>query len=348
MTALQTSISHTVRCFQHHQRMERVKQAVQLMGKIVESDTFFINKKKSITADYNYLKVVFKNADNFGDELLARKKANILDSSFYNVTKYIGHIDAQISIVNSLKTGHFCLPRFIRDTHPILEIQDLYHIKLPYITQIKNSFRMQKENTMLITGANTSGKSTFMKAAMIAVLLSQTCGIAPCKNIMLTPFCLLYTYLNIPDTVGRESLFEAEMNRCYDYCEAISMIPPNHYSFTIIDELFTGTNPTEGTAGSYAVCEYFAKHPNCVQIVSTHFHYLCKIVDEYPDSFINKMFRVNKKDDGSYKKLYLLEDGISDQNIAVELLAKKGYNDKIIETAQKIIDRLSYKEQIKE
>ena len=194
---------------------------------------------------------------------------------------------------------------------------------------------------MIITGPNTSGKSTYIRNVMLAIFLSQTLGVCYCDEIVFTPFYSLFTYINIPNIArNKESLFEAEIMRCMDYCKIIEELDENHYLFTVIDELFTGTNPKEGIAGSYAVCDYVGKFDTSLLILTTHFEELTGLASCYPNRFKNMKFSVIKKNDGGFHRPYVIEEGISRQNIAIELLHDKGYNEEIIGRALEKMDEL--------
>jgi DNA mismatch repair ATPase MutS len=60
--------------------------------------------------------------------------------------------------------------------------------------------------------------------------------------------------LNIPDSSGRDSLFQAESRRCKEIIDIINK-DKTHRHFCIFDELFSGTNPVETTkAGMLCSC----------------------------------------------------------------------------------------------
>ena len=134
------------------------------------------------------------------------------------------------------------------------------------------------------------------------------------------------------DWLPKESLFEAEIKRCIEFCTSIESLKDNQFTFTIMDELFTGTNPEEGIAGSYSVCKYLGDYNNSLLIITTHFKQLTDLEKESPTKFKNKMFTVDINN-GMIHRSYKLHDGISNQNIAIELLKYKGYNNKIIQMA---------------
>ena len=104
----------------------------------------------------------------------------------------------------------------------------------------------------LITGPNASGKTTFIKSAMLGVLFSQQLGCGFYQKATLRPYEQLCCYLNIPDTSGRDSLFQAEARRCKEILSLKGRM------FCIFDELFSGTNPYEACASAYGFLTHMA------------------------------------------------------------------------------------------
>lgn len=293
-----------------------------IIENIIELDCFTNNNtiKKDLIKLKKYIKK--SNLINIGDILYIKKNIQIIEELNSSIIKYIGLIDSYINISDLLDTKLFCLPEYKYYKKPKIRGFNIWHPILK-IDQIRNDIELNN-SIMIITGPNTSGKSTFMKTVMICVYLSQTIGVVPADYFELTPFNKLFTYMNIPDSIGRESLFEAEMNRCWNYLNFLKESKSNEFIFSIIDELFTGTNPEEGKISSINVCKKIIKYSNSIQMISTHFRVLGNLINEYPDYFINKKFIIKKKD-GKLIKNYKLEDGVSNQNLALELLKQKGF-----------------------
>ena len=62
---------------------------------------------------------------------------------------------------------------------------------------------------------------TYIKSIIECIILGQTIGIVPAAELSITPFANITTYLNIPDCQGKESLFQAEMNRCLNQLKTL-------------------------------------------------------------------------------------------------------------------------------
>ena len=109
------------------------------------------------------------------------------------------------------------------------------------------------------------------------------------------PYHQLHSYLNIPDTSGRDSLFQAESRRCKEILDKLSggqQAPPTPMEkggcgrscghppvrhFCIFDELYSGTNPYEAIASAYGYIMHLTKHDNVDFMLTTHYIQLCKL-----------------------------------------------------------------------
>ena len=191
---------------------------------------------------------------------------------------------------------------------------------------------------MLITGPNGSGKSTYIKSIIECIILGQTLGIVPAKEFSITPFKNISTYLNIPDCQGKESLFQAEMNRCHQQLEMLENAENKHeFSFNIMDEIFVSTNYKEGMSGAYAVINQLCKFNQCINIITTHFDVLANI----PELQVNKQyFDINIDSNENITKDYKIKSGVSKKHMALKLLKNKGFNANIIKDAEYLYEQL--------
>jgi DNA mismatch repair ATPase MutS len=184
----------------------------------------------------------------------------------------------------------------------------------------------------IITGPNAGGKSTLIKMMCSNILLSQTVCVTSSAYTELTPFYFVNTQINIPDTKGVESLFEAEMNRClYN----LNFIKKNQTRPCIIfmDEIFNSTNMIEAISGAYSILDKLSQYTNVMTIITTHFTYLTKL--KKTSNF--ECYRMNAiLNDGDISYPYILSPGVSNQFIALELLRKRGFDASIIDYATRI------------
>lgn len=262
------------------------------------------------------------------------------------ILNYVGLIDSYFSIAklynDNKKNKSYSLCNYVNSNKPIIDIKNVWHPYLNNTNVIKNSIELggDKKQNVIITGPNAGGKSTFIKALMLSVLLSQTITISPCESISLTPFHFMSTYLNIPDCKGKESLFEAEMNRSLNYINKLRELEKeNKFSIVVMDEIFNSTNPKEGISGAYAICKKISSFKNNVSVITTHFNYLTKLKNH---DFENYKIPVKKiKNQINYE--YKLIKGVSKQFIALDLLKIKGFDNEIIEESKKIYNKIKNK-----
>ncbi len=128
------------------------------------------------------------------------------------------------------------------------------------------------------------------------------------------------------------------MHRAQALLETIKNLKPSEFSFIIMDEIFTGTNPKEGEAGAYGIAKHLTSFVNNMTIVATHFKELTNLEATTNGLFKNYKVSVTKEND-RFVYPYKLEHGISDQPIALQLLASEGFDAAILQEAQAIMDK---------
>ena len=273
-------------------------------------------------------------------ELLEKK------DDLVTILKYIGNVDSLMSIAKlfiqqSKLSNCFSFPEYVISERPIINVQSLWHPYLDNSKIVTNDISIGGNNkqNILITGPNAGGKSTFLKSLCISILLAQTLGISCGQNITMTIFHYLESYLNIPDVKGKESLFEAEVKRSLEYINKLNSIPSNQFSFIIMDEIFNSTNPEEGISGGYSICKKISSYQNSISVITTHYKYLT-LLEKETNNFINYKIPIERSSDNDIVYSYKLIKGISDQNIALEILRNKGFDYQLISEAQAICDKL--------
>ena len=164
----------------------------------------------------------------------------------------------------------------------------------------------------------------------MCVLFSQTLSIVPARVFSVTPFTIINTYLNIPDSKGKGSLYEAEMRRSLEQINKIKELNKDEFSFVILDEIFNSTNPEEGIGAAYAVAEEISSHKNSIALITSHYGYLSKLEESM--RYVNYKIPIERDENNNIVYKYKLVRGISNQFIALELLQKKGFDEKLVKS----------------
>lgn len=197
---------------------------------------------------------------------------------------------------------------------------------------IKNTYDFKNNN--IITGPNASGKTTILKTLLINIILTQQYGCGFYTSANYTLYDYIHCYLNIPDTSGRDSLFQSETRKCNEIISSIKKNDKNMRHFCVFDELYSGTNPEEATKCGYAFLLYLSKLPNVHFSLTTHYLKIC-----------HKMDNINNVDnfqmdvdiiDNRIKYKYVLKKGITNVNGGVEILKQMNYPEEIMNTIRSI------------
>ena len=199
---------------------------------------------------------------------------------------------------------------------------------------VKNSYKLDKE--LLVSGPNASGKTTLLKTTLFNIICSQQMGVGFYRNANIKVYSNMFCYLNIPDTSGRDSLFQAEARRCIDIINKITESPKDH-TFCIFDELYSGTNHYEAVSSAHSFLNYLVTKYDFHFMMSTHFIDLCVKLAKNNDSIRNmKMDVSNSGDDFVYS--YKIKNGISDVKGGVKVLKDLNYPQDIIKNTQVFLD----------
>jgi hypothetical protein len=215
---------------------------------------------------------------------------------------------------------------------PTCDFKKQYYPPLLDESPIKNDCAFDKN--MIISAPNKSGKTTILKSTTINIIFTQQVGCGFYDSAKLTPYTHIHSYLNIPDTSGRDSLFQAESRRCKEILDIIKVYNGEQYRhFCIFDELYSGTNPDEASKSGYAFLKYLANFGNVNFILTTHYVSICK---KFKDSehIQNYKMGVNVLDNGKFEYTYKIKKGISKIKGAVRVLKDMDYPGEIIDTIE--------------
>jgi len=241
---------------------------------------------------------------------------------------------SRITIVLLKRKLNMCYSEYIESDTISLNVVGCFHLFIN--NPVKNSFEI-KESNMIVTGPNAAGKSTFIKSIILNVLMSQTLGIACATEFSLTPFYFINSQINIPDSKGVESLFEAEMYRCKYNLDIVKDIPKTRKAIVIMDELFNSTNVVEGVSAGYSILNKLSSYKNVLTILTTHYPYLTKV-----PNFVKYKIdaTIDKENNDSINYNYKLSKGLSKQYLALRILKKNDFDPDLIEFAKQIQKRI--------
>ena len=224
--------------------------------------------------------------------------------------------------------------------HPVTFSQDkptrfknqYYPFHLQEEQCVKNTCDLSKK--IIITGPNASGKTTLLKTNTINVVMCQQFGVGFFERGSIRPYTHIHSYLNIPDTSERDSLFQAESRRCKEIIDSIQQYPveKGYRHYCIFDELYSGTNPVEASKAAYAFLKYTAKFSHVDFILTTHYTSVCSKLKK-SKQISNYKMNVKEKD-GKMVYTYTLKKGISKVQGAVSILEDMNYPEEIVRSVK--------------
>ena len=193
---------------------------------------------------------------------------------------------------------------------------------------VKNTCSLDKN--IIITGPNASGKTTLLKTTTLNIIFTQMVGCGFYTTCQLNPYTDIHSYLNIPDTSERDSLFQAEARRCKDILDTIRDRDETSRHFCIFDELYSGTNPVEAIKAGTAFLNYLSKHPRVDFMLTTHYVSMCKKFRKSTRVANYKMLVLCDDATKTIQYTYRMKRGISKVEGAIRILEDMDYPTEIL------------------
>ncbi len=247
-------------------------------------------------------------------------------NEFMQLYNKVGEIDMAIAIASfRASIPFFCTPEFTGEH--IIQMEEVYH---PLIDDpVCNTVTIDRN--CIITGSNASGKSTFIKAVAVNVILAHCIQTCMAKKMSL-PFAQIITSMAVRDDLMLgESYYIKEIKYLKRIIENLST---NRFIICTIDEILRGTNTKERVAASTAILRYLSKK-NCIAVVASHDIELTRILDKI---YANYHFREQIKDNDIIFD-YKIYDGASTSSNAIRLLDYIGFPEEIITEAEDFLTK---------
>jgi hypothetical protein len=255
-----------------------------------------------------------------------------VQKAFGEAIHAIGEIDSALGASALLSDRGYCLPRFAtEESHPVISARNYWNPMVGVDKTVFNSMDLGARfgiPNAIVTGSNGGGKSTNLRALALLVVMAQSLGIAAAEEMTLTPFSRLQTSMSSTDSIGDgQSLFKAQAHFASQTIQKVRNF--DRFSFLVLDELFNGTNPTEGPAFAKAVAKVLGEFRRSILIYATHFQEVPDLADE-SDRFSN--FCVSRDVEGKYT--YTLEPGVSRLLEAVAAARDIAFDEETLEFAE--------------
>ena len=224
------------------------------------------------------------------------------------------------------RTLGWSIPELVASDGFVLEGEGLSH---PFLDDpVENPITIAgNEPVVFLTGPNMAGKTTYLRAAALCVLLAQVGMGVPARELRLAPVEVLLTSLNPSDDLRAGlSFFQAEVLRVRDAAEHLAR---GDRCFVLFDEVFKGTNVKDALEASALVIRGFARASGSGFVFSSH---LAELEGELAtDDRVRFHCFEGRLEGGAARYSYRLEDGISAQRFGLHLLREAGIADRLEE-----------------
>ena len=249
------------------------------------------------------------------------------------IASNLSEIDAIISLSVVADDASLVRPELVDERevsiidgrHPVVE-------KVSKKEYVPNDCIMDVDvNTLLITGPNMSGKSTFMRQLAIIILMAQIGSFVPAKSAKLPIFDKIFTRIGAADDlVSGESTFMVEMMEARNaICNATSN------SLILFDELGRGTATYDGMSLAQAILEYVSREIKCKTLFSTHYHELTAL--EETDSSICNVHVEAHEQDGDVTFLHKVKKGAVDKSYGIHVAKLAGMPKDLLKRASEVL-----------
>lgn len=243
---------------------------------------------------------------------------------------YISILDNHYSIAMYQHTlTHYCYPKINHNING-LQMKSIIHPLLDEENAIANTIDIS--NHILLTGSNASGKSTFMKAVALNLILAQSIQTATAHSFIYQPGYVMTSMANADDVLSGDSYFMSEL-------KSIRRLFNTHQCnkiYCFIDEIFKGTNTTERIAASESVLSYLDNQKAYQVIAATHDVELSTLLE---NTYNNYHFNESIQENSIFFD-YKIKPGKANTRNAIELLRITQFPIDIYQRAQQNIRNL--------
>ncbi|MDX1924123.1 MAG: DNA mismatch repair protein MutS [Rickettsiaceae bacterium] len=265
------------------------------------------------------------------DEVSAYK--NILK----NLALIISRIDLHLSLARIARENNYVMPginesdeiNICNGRHPVSE----HLLQKKEQNFAANSTQLNKEkSTIILTGPNMGGKSTYLKQTALMVILAQMGSFVPAEFCNIGIVDKIFFHIGGGDNIkDGKSSFMVEM-------EGVSMLLANatNRSLVLFDESFRGTSTEDGIVIAWAVVEELSKSIKCKSLFATHYTELAHFAQRLDCARNLQAEIVQKGDEISFS--HKIKDGIAPKSLGLNVAKMAGISNVIIERAKELMN----------
>ena len=257
--------------------------------------------------------------------------------SLYKLANRIANLDIVSNFAHIATKNSYVKPEISEED--ILEIKGGRHPIVETLiasgTYVKNDIVLDdKNNLIILTGPNMSGKSTYMKQVALNIIMAHIGSYVAADYAKIPIVDKIFTRVGASDDLlTGQSTFMLEMTEVASILNSATK-----KSFIVLDEIGRGTSTYDGISIATAITEYIHNVIGAKTIFATHYHELTELEKEL-ERAIN--FRVEVKEDG--KNVVFLREivkGGADKSYGIEVARLSGVPKEVLNRSRKILKKL--------
>lgn len=272
-------------------------------------------------------------------ELLAQLTLHI--EEFQRISQVLARIDCLVSFAECARAYGYSQP--VVDNSQIIDIKGGRHPVIERLLPLGQEYVPndvflddQRQQIMVITGPNMSGKSALLRQTALITLLAQIGAFVPAREVRLGVVDAIFTRVGASDNISRgESTFMVEMQEAASILNNLS-----ERSLILFDELGRGTSTYDGISIAWSIIEYLHDNPQgrAKTLFATHYHELNDLEERLERV---KNYNVSAREvDGKMLFLRRLIPGGSEHSFGIQVARLGGMPPSIVQRAADILHQL--------
>ena len=251
------------------------------------------------------------------------------------ISSAIALLDLLVSFAEVAKANKYVRPEMVESSKPLI-IREGRHPVVEVISKdkfIPNDTLLDggENRTMIITGPNMAGKSTYMRQTAIITIMAHLGSFVPAKSAQIPLTDRVFTRVGASDNlISDQSTFMVEM------IEVASIIQnATKNSLLILDEVGRGTSTYDGLSIAWAVIEYLTENIGAHTMFATHYHELTELESSIEGI---KNYKIAVKEiNGSVVFLRKIMRGGANRSFGIEVASLAGVPAKVTDRAKQIL-----------
>ena len=249
----------------------------------------------------------------------------------------VAMLDCLVAFASVAKERGYCRPKIVPEggeliiadgRHPVVE--DLSGERF-----VPNDVQFDAQTrTMVITGPNMAGKSTYMRQMALIVLMAQMGCFVPARSAQIPVVDRIFTRVGASDNlISDQSTFMVEMTEV-----ASIILNASENSLLILDEVGRGTSTFDGLSIAWAVLEYLTEKIRAKTLFATHYHELTELEGRIDGV---KNYKVTVRETaGGILFLRKIARGGANKSFGIEVARLAGIPSGVTDRAKEILRKL--------